>query len=68
MLIATGVSYRRLPVEGCDRLEGAGVYYAATSVEARACRNATALVVGGGNSAGQAAMFMADHAEDVAGI
>jgi thioredoxin reductase (NADPH) len=65
ILIATGASYRRLPVEGCDRFEGAGVYYAATSVEARGCRGATAIVVGGGNSAGQAAMFLARQAAKV---
>ena len=65
ILIATGASYRRLPVQDCDRFEGAGVYYAATSVEARGCRGATAIVVGGGNSAGQAAMFLARHAASV---
>lgn len=65
VLVATGASYRRLPIENCRRLEGAGVYYAATSVEARACRNSTAIVVGGGNSAGQAAMFLSRHAKDV---
>jgi len=65
ILIATGASYRRLPVEGCGRFEGAGVYYAATSVEARVCRGATAVVVGGGNSAGQAAMYLAQQAAAV---
>ena len=65
ILIATGASYRRLPVEDCDRFEGAGVYYAATTVEARGCRGATAIVVGGGNSAGQAAMFLARQAAKV---
>jgi len=65
VLVATGVSYRRLPLENCARLEGAGVYYAATSVEARVCRGALAVVVGGGNSAGQAAMYLADHAKSV---
>jgi thioredoxin reductase (NADPH) len=65
VLVATGVSYRRLPLENCARLEGAGVYYAATSVEARACRERMAIVVGGGNSAGQAAMYLADHASTV---
>lgn len=65
VLIATGASYRRLPVENCSRLEGAGVYYSATSVEARMCRNSTAVVVGGGNSAGQAAMFLSQHACEV---
>jgi thioredoxin reductase (NADPH) len=65
VLIATGASYRRLPVDDCERFEGAGVYYAATSVEARYCRGKTAIVVGGGNSAGQAAMFLARQAKRV---
>ncbi len=65
VLIATGVSYRRLPVENCQRLEGAGIYYSATAVEARHCRDQTAIVVGGGNSAGQAAMFLAQQAREV---
>ncbi|SFI19248.1 FAD-dependent oxidoreductase [Planctomicrobium piriforme] len=65
LLVASGVSYRQLDLEGCQRLEGAGVYYAATTVEARVCRNAPVVVVGGGNSAGQAAMYLADHARDV---
>jgi thioredoxin reductase (NADPH) len=65
VLIATGVSYRQLELDGSQRLEGAGVYYAATSVEARVCRGSTAIVVGGGNSAGQAAMYLAQHASRV---
>ena len=65
VLIASGVTYRQLGLDGCDRLEGAGVYYAATSVEARVCEGKTAIVVGGGNSAGQAAMFLASSAESV---
>jgi thioredoxin reductase (NADPH) len=65
VLIATGASYRRLPLQDCARFEGAGIYYAATSVEARVCRGATAIVVGGGNSAGQAAMYLSQHAAKV---
>lgn len=65
VLIATGASYQRLPIDGCQRLEGAGVYYSATSVEARVCHNATAVVIGGGNSAGQAALFLSQHARQV---
>lgn len=65
VLVASGVSFRQLDFEGCQRLEGAGVYYAATTVEARVCGGSTAVVVGGGNSAGQAAIFMADHAKRV---
>ncbi|MDW3222631.1 MAG: FAD-dependent oxidoreductase [Paracoccaceae bacterium] len=59
LIVATGVQYRKLPLEGLERLEGAGVYYAATEVEARYCRDAEVAVIGGGNSAGQAAMFLA---------
>ncbi|QGJ70349.1 Response regulator receiver modulated FAD-dependent pyridine nucleotide-disulfide oxidoreductase [Planctomycetales bacterium 10988] len=65
VLVASGVSYRRLPVDRCDQLEGAGIYYSATSVEARICQNGNAIVVGGGNSAGQAAMYLAQHASEV---
>ncbi|QDT06874.1 Thioredoxin reductase [Rubripirellula lacrimiformis] len=65
VLIATGASYRRLPLDECERYEGVGVYYSATSVEARVCQGSTAIVVGGGNSAGQAAMFLSQHAQQV---
>lgn len=65
VLVATGASYRRLPVEDSERFEGAGVYHAATAVEARLCAGRTAIVVGGGNSAGQAAMFLSQHARRV---
>jgi len=65
VLIATGASYRRLPVEDGARFEGVGLYYAATSVEARVCRGATAVVIGGGNSAGQAAMYLSRQAARV---
>ncbi|WP_299963300.1 cyclic nucleotide-binding domain-containing thioredoxin-disulfide reductase [uncultured Roseobacter sp.] len=59
LIVATGVQYRRLPLPGLEALEGAGVYYAATEVEARYCRDAEVAVIGGGNSAGQAAMYLA---------
>jgi thioredoxin reductase (NADPH) len=59
VLIATGADYRLLGVEGCDRLEGRGVYYAAGPNEAEACRGQDVIVVGGGNSAGQAAVYLA---------
>jgi thioredoxin reductase (NADPH) len=62
LLIASGAQYRRLDVEGCERFEGTGVYYAATPAEARLCRGCDVIVVGGGNSAGQAAVFLAQHA------
>jgi thioredoxin reductase (NADPH) len=65
VLIATGAEYRLLGVEGCDRLEGRGLYYAATPIEAAACRGAEVVVVGGGNSAGQAAVFLATQARTV---
>ena len=65
LLIATGADYRRLGVEGSGRFEGTGVYYAATVAEAQLCRGSQAVVVGGGNSAGQAAVFLSGHARRV---
>ncbi|MBV8553901.1 MAG: FAD-dependent oxidoreductase [Acidobacteriaceae bacterium] len=65
LLIATGAQYRKLEVEGVDRFEGRGVYYAATPAEALFCRGCPAIVVGSGNSAGQAAVFLAGHASRV---
>jgi len=65
VIIAAGVSYGLLDVEGLDALQGAGVYYSATNIEARLCRSSAAHVVGGGNSAGQAAMFLSQTADDV---
>ncbi len=58
VVIATGVQYRRMPIDRLAGLEGAGIYYAATENEARFCREAEVIVVGGGNSAGQAAMYL----------
>jgi thioredoxin reductase (NADPH) len=65
LLIATGVDYRRLPAENCERFEGSGAYYVATFNEAQLCRGAVVVVVGGGNSAGQAAVFLATQAKQV---
>ncbi|WP_375552802.1 FAD-dependent oxidoreductase [Rhodophyticola porphyridii] len=65
LVVATGVQYRRLPIEGLERFESAGVYYAATDVEARYCRDTEVVVIGGGNSAGQAAMFFSRSARHV---
>jgi thioredoxin reductase (NADPH) len=66
LLIATGAEYRRLlNVEGCETLEGRGVYYAATPNEAQMCRGSDVVVVGGGNSAGQAAVFLASQVRKV---
>ncbi|MBL7406256.1 NAD(P)-binding domain-containing protein, partial [Escherichia coli] len=56
---------RRLPIPRLESFEGAGIYYAATEIEARYCRNAEAIVVGGGNSAGQAAMYLSRSARHV---
>jgi thioredoxin reductase (NADPH) len=65
LLVTTGAEYRRLNVEGFEQFEGAGVYYAATPNEGRLCQGAQVVVVGGGNSAGQAAVFLAQHARKV---
>jgi thioredoxin reductase (NADPH) len=59
VVIATGAQYRKLPLENLSRFEGAGVYYGATYVEAQLCSGQEVIVVGGGNSAGQAAVFLA---------
>src|ERR1700691_3496900 len=58
VLVATGAQYRRLPLERLGQFENASVFYAATEMEARSCRNTDAVVVGGGNSGGQAAMYL----------
>jgi len=65
VVIATGAQYRRLPLENLSRFEGAGVYYGATFVEAQLCGGAEVIVVGGGNSAGQAAVFLAETTKRV---
>jgi thioredoxin reductase (NADPH) len=65
LLIATGADYRRLLAEGCARFEGSGVYYAATVNESEICEKQDVVVVGGGNSAGQAAVFLARRARKV---
>ncbi|MFF4242317.1 FAD-dependent oxidoreductase [Actinomadura geliboluensis] len=65
VIIATGARYRRLDVPHLDDFEGAGVYYAATQVEALQCRRVPVAIVGGGNSAGQAAVFLARYAARV---
>ena len=65
VLIATGAQYRKLPLENLSRFEGAGVYYGATFVEAQLCGGDEVIVVGGGNSAGQAAVFLAQTAKRV---
>jgi thioredoxin reductase (NADPH) len=65
VLVTTGVSYRELDVPGVGRLTGAGVYYGAAITEALACRGKDVFVVGGGNSAGQAAMYLSRYARSV---
>ena len=58
VIIATGARYNRLPLDRLAEFEGVGVYYAATQMEAQACRADPVAIVGGGNSAGQAALFL----------
>jgi thioredoxin reductase (NADPH) len=65
VIIASGARYRRLDVEDLERFEGSGVYYAATDLEARVCRGTNVIVVGGGNSAGQAAIYLAQQGSPV---
>ena len=65
VVIATGAEYRRLPIEGIERFEGMGIYYGATFMEAQLCSGDEVIVVGGGNSAGQAAVYLAQYAKKV---
>jgi thioredoxin reductase (NADPH) len=65
VVVATGVQYRRLPINRLAEFEGAGVYYAATQNEARYCKGAEVVIIGGGNSAGQAAMFLSRSSSHV---
>jgi thioredoxin reductase (NADPH) len=65
ILVASGVQYRRPPLERLADFEGSGVYYAATEMEARYCKDTEAIIIGGGNSAGQAAMFLCRYASRV---
>jgi thioredoxin reductase (NADPH) len=65
IVIATGAKYSKLPLDNLARFEGAGVYYGATFVEAQLCKGEDVIVVGGGNSAGQAAVFLAETTNHV---
>ncbi|HEX3621102.1 MAG TPA: FAD-dependent oxidoreductase [Acidimicrobiales bacterium] len=65
VIIASGARYRRLDVDGLARFEGAGVYYAATDLEVKVCDGRDAVVVGGGNSAGQASIYLAQQGSPV---
>jgi thioredoxin reductase (NADPH) len=65
VLIGTGAQYRKLDVPRLEQFEGTSVYYAATQTEAMLCRDDPVVIVGGGNSAGQASLFLAQHAAHV---
>src|SRR4029077_20904562 len=65
IVVATGMTYREHPAAGLAALAGAGVYYGAAATEAQAGKDALVMVVGGGNSAGQAAMYLAGLASEV---
>ena len=65
LLIATGVSYRRLEVPGAEQLQGRGIYYGSAMTEALSCKGEEVYVIGGANSAGQAAMYFSKHAARV---
>ncbi len=65
VVIATGARYRRLDVPGSDRFEGCGIYYGATAMESELCVGCDVVVVGGGNSAGQGAVYLAKGARNV---
>jgi thioredoxin reductase (NADPH) len=65
VLLAPGVQYRKLEIPGADRLSGAGIYYGAALIEARACQGEEIFMVGGANSAGQAALYFSKYATKV---
>jgi thioredoxin reductase (NADPH) len=65
VIIATGARYRRLPLDRLADFEGVGVYYAATQMESQACQGGPVAIVGGGNSAGQAALFLSRSSAEV---
>jgi thioredoxin reductase (NADPH) len=65
IILAAGAQYRKLDLPNPDQFEGVGVYYGATKVEAEVCRSQDVVVVGGGNSAGQAAIFLSGFARHV---
>jgi thioredoxin reductase (NADPH) len=65
VLVATGARYRKLPLDRWEVFEGVGIYYAATEIEARACKDQPVIVLGGGNSAGQASLFLASQGCEV---
>ena len=65
VVIATGAQYRKLPLHNLEKFEGVGIYYGATTIEAQACGDDEVVVVGGGNSAGQASVFLSQTARHV---
>jgi thioredoxin reductase (NADPH) len=65
LIVASGAEYRKLSVSGIERFEGSGIYYSATPMEDRLCAGEEVAIVGGGNSAGQAAVFLAKNARQV---
>ena len=65
VVVASGVQYRRLSLDRLADFEGSGIYYSATDMEARYCKDTEAVIIGGGNSAGQAAMFLSRYAKCV---
>lgn len=65
IIVTTGVDYRKHPAKGIEDFTGAGIYYGAATTEANACRNGDVYMVGGGNSAGQAAMYLSKFANNV---
>lgn len=65
VVIASGARYRNISVDNLDKYEGQNVHYAATAIEARLCGGSEVVVIGGGNSAGQAAVFLSQHADHV---
>ena len=65
VIVATGAEYRKLPLQNLAQFEGSGIYYGATHVEAQLCAGDEVIVIGGGNSAGQAAIFLSTKAKHV---
>lgn len=65
LIVATGVSYNKLGIPGCEKLTGAGIYYGAAMTEALSCQGDNVCIVGGANSAGQAAMHLSKYARNV---
>src|ERR1700680_3077575 len=63
VVVASGARYRRLDIENLEKFEGRGVWYWASPIEARLCAEQEIVLVGGGNSAGQAAVFLSGHAK-----